>query len=437
MSLIGTIGATPNQSVAPGDDGRRRKRRGPARPRGMFLRGNVWWCRVRNPRTGAPVQVSLCTADLGQAQRVRAALSQMSDPRRGESDLVQRVCDRQLKAAELFGHFIENSTASLREGTNDPDLAQHVDRWHRWLTTRSRKPLRGEQADDYLRQLRTLIPEGRVFRRSRLATRAVNAWLEGLPVASTSTRNRYYAALQSFVKYLRQNDVLSANPLETVERPSNAPPRDNYRPFADVRAVLAAMPDGEERWYVGLAFGSGMERSALDNLTARDVIDADSRTLRAPGTKSAARDRYVIVDAWAWQYVEKARRGKIGHAKLFQVNYWVMLDAFYAAQIAIGWTEPLPAGITPRNAGQKGVSIRGKFHTLHDCRHSYAANRLTGDDGEPSRDLQFIADQLGHADLQMVSRVYARHRNRIQQREHAKALALAAQEQTAQQAISG
>jgi len=30
---------------------------------------------------------------------------------------------------------------------------------------------------------------------------------------------------------------------------------------------------------------------------------------------------------------------------------------------------------------------------------------LTGEDGEPVRALQFIADQFGHADFQMVQRV--------------------------------
>ena len=62
----------------------------------------------------------------------------------------------------------------------------------------------------------------------------------------------------------------------------------------------------------------------------------------------------------------------------------------------------------------KGIAMT-QFHTLHDCRHTYAVVRLTGQDGEPRADLQTIADQLGHADLQMISRVYARHRSAAQQ----------------------
>ncbi|HEY2851207.1 MAG TPA: hypothetical protein VGJ18_00070 [Gemmatimonadaceae bacterium] len=145
-------------------------------------------------------------------------------------------------------------------------------------------------------------------------------------------------------------------------------------------------------------------------------VDSENRTLLAPGTKNASRSRYVVVDKWAWPYVEAQMKGKIGQAPLFSVRYEAVLDDFYSAQIAVGVAAALPEGITPRSAGKKGVSVRGQFHTLHDCRHTYAVNRLTGDDGEPTRDLQFIADQLGHTDLQMVSRIYARHRHRLQAR---------------------
>lgn len=111
---------------------------------------------------------------------------------------------------------------------------------------------------------------------------------------------------------------------------------------------------------------------------------------------------------------------KVGPStKRFCLDNKRTLDAFYEAQIAAGYAAPLkdaegrPLSVTEARKA-KGVSFDDRFHTLHDCRHTYAIVRLTGQDGEPRADLQAIADQLGHVDLQMVSRIYARHRSEIQ-----------------------
>jgi integrase len=60
-----------------------------------------------------------------------------------------------------------------------------------------------------------------------------------------------------------------------------------------------------------------------------------------------------------------------------------------------------------------GTNLRPN-ESLQDCRHTYAVNRMTGDDREATRDLQYIASQLWHSDLQTVSRIYTRHRHRAQ-----------------------
>jgi integrase len=416
--IAGTVSPVAGQAEVTRND--KRLRRSVKLPRGMWRRGGggiIWW-RLRDPRNGERVPVTLQTADTGEARRRQAALEMLSDPRGKSLDLIERVCDHTMTVTELYAAHIARTTQKLREDADDADLSKHVADWHRWLTTRSRKPLAARQADDYRRQVRTLLPESRSFRRSRLTSKHVDRWLTELPAASTSTRARYYAALCSFVKYLRKvAGVISGNPLEEMERPSNAPPRAKYLPFADVQRVLPAITSDAARGVVALAFGSGMERTALQQLTAGDVIDKETRTLFARGTKNGYRSRYVIVDQWAWGYVEQHLDGKIGHAKLFEIDFGRVLDAFYAAQIAVGLALPLADGLSPAEARKtKGVSIKGHFHSLHDCRHSYAVNRMVGDDGEPTRDLQFIADQLGHADLQMASRIYAKHRNRIQQR---------------------
>lgn len=413
MSIIaGTIGTQAEELSGPLAAERPRKRN-PRAPKGMWKRGRVWWTRVAAPN-GERKQLSLETTDLKEAKSFRGMLDFLSDPRRQSPDHLQRVCDGKQSVRALYARHVRGELHLVRSEADDPDLSHHVAGWSEWLGKRTRRPVADRQRTDYVRQIRTLIPEGKTFRRSRLTKKSVEGWLTNLGAESSSTQARYYAALRSFVKYLRGQGVVEGNPLDAVEAPCSAPPRNGYMPFADVQRLLAAMPDGDGRAMVALAFGSGLERSALLNLTVGDVIDPARRTILAPGTKNAARHRYVTVDQWAWPYVEQQLRGKIGHAKVFEIDYWQLIDTFYDAQIAIGMVAPLREGITPRNAGKKGVSIRGMFHTLHDCRHTYAVIRMLGEDGERPRDLQFIAAHLGHKNLQMVSRIYACHRHRIQ-----------------------
>ena len=80
----------------------------------------------------------------------------------------------------------------------------------------------------------------------------------------------------------------------------------------------------------------------------------------------------MIVDAWAWSYVQPFLEAKPRTVLVFSLEYWVFLDAFFSAQIAAGLVGPLPDGVTVRSAGKRGVSLRGRgFHMLPHCRHTY------------------------------------------------------------------
>lgn len=403
--VIGTIGAAPAKRAP-------RAGKGSGLPRGVWKRGKVYWCRITAP-DGRRRQVSLKARDPETARLHYTELTKLSDPRAQAGDLLQRVFDGKLSVRTLYDARVRGEISLLRASSTDPDLAEYVEGWHKWLTSRSKRPVDERTATDYLRQLRTLIPKGKGFRRSKLTRVAVEHWLDGQP-CSTSTRARHFAALRSFVKYLAKHDVVSRSVLSDVDAPSNGPARSKFMPFEQVKRVLAAMPTAEHRAFIGLAFGSGLELGVLNAIRVADIVDAANHTLLAPGTKNTGRHRYVIVDAWAWPYVEQQAKDKTPNAPLFDIQSDNARDEFYSAQIAVGLTGALPDGVTPANAHRKGASLRGLFHTVHDCRHTYAVNRMTGDDGESKRDLQFIADQLGHSDLQMVSRIYAKHHSRIQ-----------------------
>jgi integrase len=63
----------------------------------------------------------------------------------------------------------------------------------------------------------------------------------------------------------------------------------------------------------------------------------------------------------------------------------------------------------PAKSERTGKRLWGEvdgLHTVHDARHTYCYVRMLGDDGEPRQDIKFCSAQLGHADEQMVMRIY-------------------------------
>jgi integrase len=130
-------------------------------------------------------------------------------------------------------------------------------------------------------------------------------------------------------------------------------------------------------------------------------MDPLTKKIRAHGTKTHARDREVYVDAWAWSYVERAVKHLTPSALLFPtLNRWSASDAHRAACKALG---------------DDFADYR-----MHDARHSYAVRAIRA--GAP---LEHVARQLGHADTQMVVKVYGRYKpNETERREWERIAAL-------------
>lgn len=357
------------------------------------------WLRVTGP-DGRRVRRSTGTKDPKIAAAILAMLEWMRTHRSDARDLLQQAFDGAAPLLQLYEAFATNKLPALRERLNDVDLEPYVATWAATPMRSSRGTPKKGTRDDYVRQVRTLFPEGVPFQRSQLTERRVVRWLDELAERGLDepTQRRYFAALQRFVYELRREGVLTANPLDMVPRPKNNAPRSTHYAYADMRRVLDAMPAGEARAIVALMLGSGMEWAAIERATAADVKSNAERIVHAPGTKTVFRQRDCFVDAWAWPIVNAHVRGKIGHAKLFTMSLDQVRKAFYAAQVACGLVE----------RGEDGNPKREQYHRIHDCRHSWTANRGIGGDDEPAWTMREIARQLGHTDLQMVARIYAR-----------------------------
>lgn len=346
-----------------------------------FLRGRWFWARV--PRLGLPgIQRPLGTADRSVAESVCSFLRVLRERR--ESFLLDAIVDGKVTIGAAFDAYRENRLetfiAETREGRRDEDLEPYVAKWQRELERR-RNPS-AESRAKYLKQVRTFIPEGERFPRSRLTPKSIKAWLAGLDVHAP---NRYRAALSSFASFLVEEEVVPFNPVAQVKATKEAEPRCRYLDQVEARKLIDALA-GTARVYHALAMATGLERQAMGRLRRRDV-DLERMTVLARATKKAHRARTVTVyDRWLWAWTifarDLERRALLPDALVFAD---ASLDTYYRVLMA----------------ACKAIGVED-YHP-HDHRHTWAVQALR--DGLA---IQTVASQLGHRDAVMTLRVYGR-----------------------------
>ena len=368
-------------------------------------RRDAWFVAVPT-RTGR-VKRSTGTEHRGTAKAIERMLIDLGPSGQRAWDLLDLVEANSLSLGDLFDAYRYNDLDGLRERLKDVDLEPHVASWELWLADR----VRADTARHYVSHVRTLIPNGTPFLRSALVTPAITAWLnsrtklpqkrrrrptasrrrEDAPAApvSGSTRRKYLAAMQSFAKYLVSIGLLPTNPTRDIEAPPPSAPRVVELELSDVKRIV----DGADRPYqalFALLYGAGVEISAALTCVESDV-DSPRREVRARGTKAHTRDRVVRVAEWAWPYLERHLETLTPGERLFRgIHRWAVGDAHRNRLVALG----LP------------------HHRVHDARHFYAIRAVRA--GTP---YELVARQLGHADVQMVARVYGRFAPRSDERD--------------------
>lgn len=365
----------------------------------MFRRGEVWYFRLET-RSRSIIRST------GLTQKVLARAVAETAKHYGPTGLrdwllIDAMADGRLTPVELHEAHeagkaeVDALRARLAPGpvvapAADPDLTESIDGWLE-LAAANANPFTLAR---YRTHLRRLMPEGQPFLRSHLTKKAVEAWYAALTVTSThadvtqrttkratrGTQRKYLAALSSFCAYLVKQDVLEANPVLSIEWPSAGTPRCRYIELAEIEALVAAQP---EPWatFSLLLHATGMEVSVAAGLHARD-FDFSNRGIHARGTKASARDRVVFVAKWAWPRIAKLVQGLAPGDRVFpHVDRWRSRDAHNAACEKIGLTN----------------------YRQHDARHTYAVRAI-----KAGASFEHVALQLGHADTQMVVKVYGR-----------------------------
>jgi integrase len=296
---------------------------------------------------------------------------------RQEWFFLDAIASGRITPQQLYGAWSSNDLAGLRTSLDDVDLRFWLDAWLASLV--------GQITEDsqkrYRVHLETLLKPAEPFPRSRLTVAVIKAWLAGVGNAA-GTRRRYRAARSTFCEYLWQNGVLPDNPVRKVKAPPLAPPRCSHIDLKATKRLLASL--GEPyRTIAAIAHGCGADLSQILALRRCD-IERSTQQLHLRGGKNERRDRIVLVEDWAWKYVLRHLERIKADAPLFPLlNRWTTSDKFRAACKRVGITD----------------------YWLRDSRHSYAV-RLA----RSGASLEIIARQLGHADVALVAKVYARYR---------------------------
>lgn len=396
------------------------------RARGLYQNGSRWWVRtVSAPNTARSASLSTGTDDLRTANRVAAMLESLEENRLNW-DLLELLLDREITLLELYNAYSVGALNAVREARQkrldaektDPDVEPWVGKWYKeHLTARVvGGEIRQRSADEYLRQLRAFVPDAEYFPASKFGEDYIKERLStlvdpnrGTPL-SPSTRRRYLASLQLFYRYARKRVPLMVNPFEERDWfPANGSPRSTYWDWDTTAEVLDRM-SGEPRVFMHLVFGSGIELGAGMSMRGRHVPDSDrfqDRTVVAPGSKNEHReDRTIFVTDWAWGVLREHSRLVLPTAPLWSFNPSnrgrEIREAFYEAQVAAGVIEAPPVN---KKTGKK-LWAAVNPHRIHDARHSYCYIRMLGLDGERRFSTKECSQQLGHADEQMVMKVY-------------------------------
>lgn len=261
-----------------------------------------------------------------------------------------------------------------------------VEKWEVTLLSSGRKKkLQPDTADKYAMAVRCFIDGEDTLPLSALTAVALLEHKDSLELEPGTVLKRLNG-LNDFCKWLVSRQYLAANPMDSVERPAPADPRDKYLSSAQV-IVLADAKTPEYR-----ALDYVMAGTSADLSTALAMVrgDINLKTWEASlrGTKNKNRIRKAVVAKFARDAIRALCEGLEPHERLFPTipNRWTARDKHATVCAALAKENPVYEG-----------------YWLRDHRHTFGVRLAKA--GVP---LQLIADQMGNT-LEMAVRVYAKH----------------------------
>jgi integrase/recombinase XerD len=208
------------------------------------------------------------------------------------------------------------------------------------------------------------------------------------PPCSPATVSRKGAALRSFYRHLRREELVDADPTATLVMPSRGRKLPHVLGYAEVKRLLESVSGSDEislrdRALLEVMYGCGLRASEAIGLEVGD-IDVRRGFLRAHGKGS--KDRTVPLGRQAAGAIERYVRG--GRPKLVGSRLEPKLFVNFRGGPL---TRQGLYKIIQRHAAEVGLDGKMSPHTL---RHTFATHLLAG-----GCDLRSVQEMLGHADV--------------------------------------
>jgi integrase len=239
---------------------------------------------------------------------------------------------------------------------------------------------------------------------SEVTGATIRAWAKSVTLTAKTVRNTLIPLRAVFSDAIN-DDVVKANPfdrvaLDRILAKSATPSTYVVDPFTPTEvAAICNAAKGQARNFIKFAFATGLRTSELIALRWSDV-DMKARTVRVhrafvlqleKGPKTVAGNRVVELDDQAMAALEAQREWTLLQGKLVFHNPRTgkpLLDD-QAVRKCI-WKPAIEA---------TDVRYRNPYQT----RHTYASTRLS-----QGANLWWMAAQMGHEDVQTISRVYGK-----------------------------
>lgn len=273
-----------------------------------------------------------------------------------------------------------------------------------WFNSRS-KTWKSSTKDDYRKIVfNTLIPAMGYIELPELKRKNVREWCD----QQTSSNKRIANVLSPLRKALQDaldDDLLESNPLYgwNYVKQEAPKPDDDVDPFSieEQKAILENCREPQHRNLFQFAFWSGLRTSELVGLEWGDIdwIRGTVRVSRGltqaaeepenPKTRRSSRDVKLLPDALEALEAQKAHTFLAGKAVFHNPRTNERWEGDQPIRLG-AWTPALRKG---------GVRYRRPYQT----RHTYASMMLSAGESPV-----WLAQQMGHSDLTMIYRRYAR-----------------------------
>jgi integrase len=222
-------------------------------------------------------------------------------------------------------------------------------------------------------------------------------WLRDQDGASGDPLSGHF--IGNVVQYLRavfERAGVDPNPADGLTMPEKGEPDVRFLPIEEQFTLFRSSLPLKDRLMIGCGMGAGLRVGELLSFEAADVhLDGDQPHLlvRYGGAKHAPTKGGVV------RRVELFEPG-LGFWRYWMAEHWagtVMVFPGPKGGYQKAWPEQFPGWreITPTRL------------TSHIMRHTYAVSMLSGTWGYAPRSLEFVKEQLGHADIQTTQRYYA------------------------------